>query len=512
MLSSLCIINLVVFTFFSFTTTTAGAGVYYRHRRILHQPFFPVVDSLPPSSLPSITHPPISSPQPQPKFPFSTLSPPETPLTQNPFFPVFSSPPPPPPPPPIRSDSYATFPANISSLILPQTSSHSSAKPISGKLIAIIISVSVLSAAFLTSLVAYFLHYYRQGKVEEKMYYQRTDSLRLVPPNATPSDGVVIKKHLPSPPPPPPAMEVQRHTPTSNSSEFLNLGALVSSREVESPEVQPADGVAVNFQRLGSPELLPLPPLPRQHYQQTRKNGAGYSGEDDENDDEFFSPRGSSGDKGSPSQTVSSFHATPYEVPLQTQNRFLYSNSNSPSESSLLNSPSLEFNLSPKSLTSRSPDSLVNFLAPPRFIPTQTFRGFSSPPLSSGDTHNSPSIVSDSSARISESSLRNLGGFRSYVSMKVPPPPPPAPPPRFWEAPQVPKSVEAENGGPPVLVAPSMPVLGHHVNGNIKSSEAVERRNDEIIKPKLKPLHWDKVRATSDRAMVWDQLKSSSFQ
>uniref|UniRef100_A0A0E0KA82 Formin-like protein n=1 Tax=Oryza punctata TaxID=4537 RepID=A0A0E0KA82_ORYPU len=31
-------------------------------------------------------------------------------------------------------------------------------------------------------------------------------------------------------------------------------------------------------------------------------------------------------------------------------------------------------------------------------------------------------------------------------------------------------------------------------------------------RPKLKPLHWDKVRATSDRAMVWDQLKSSSFQ
>jgi hypothetical protein len=32
------------------------------------------------------------------------------------------------------------------------------------------------------------------------------------------------------------------------------------------------------------------------------------------------------------------------------------------------------------------------------------------------------------------------------------------------------------------------------------------------MRPKLKPLHWDKVRATSDRAMVWDQLKSSSFQ
>ncbi|KAG6395918.1 hypothetical protein SASPL_142051 [Salvia splendens] len=31
-------------------------------------------------------------------------------------------------------------------------------------------------------------------------------------------------------------------------------------------------------------------------------------------------------------------------------------------------------------------------------------------------------------------------------------------------------------------------------------------------KPKLKPLHWDKVRATSDRVTVWDQLNSSSFQ
>ncbi|XP_076922787.1 formin-like protein 6 [Bidens hawaiensis] len=40
--------------------------------------------------------------------------------------------------------------------------------------------------------------------------------------------------------------------------------------------------------------------------------------------------------------------------------------------------------------------------------------------------------------------------------------------------------------------------------------------NDDLqpdgSKPRLKPLHWDKVRATSDRATVWDQLKPSSFQ
>ncbi|RDX76880.1 Formin-like protein 11, partial [Mucuna pruriens] len=30
--------------------------------------------------------------------------------------------------------------------------------------------------------------------------------------------------------------------------------------------------------------------------------------------------------------------------------------------------------------------------------------------------------------------------------------------------------------------------------------------------PKLKPLHWDKVRATPDRTMVWDKLRTSSFE
>jgi hypothetical protein len=42
------------------------------------------------------------------------------------------------------------------------------------------------------------------------------------------------------------------------------------------------------------------------------------------------------------------------------------------------------------------------------------------------------------------------------------------------------------------------------------------RTNDDHAgdeaRPKLKPLHWDKVRACSDRDMVWDRLKSNSFQ
>jgi hypothetical protein len=50
---------------------------------------------------------------------------------------------------------------------------------------------------------------------------------------------------------------------------------------------------------------------------------------------------------------------------------------------------------------------------------------------------------------------------------------------------------------------------------NLRSSSErfeVEANETEGGKPKLKALHWDKVRATSDRATVWDQIKSSSFQ
>lgn len=51
------------------------------------------------------------------------------------------------------------------------------------------------------------------------------------------------------------------------------------------------------------------------------------------------------------------------------------------------------------------------------------------------------------------------------------------------------------------------------VSRSAKSCERIDWDDDkEGAKPKLKPLHWDKVRATSDRATVWDQLKSSSFQ
>ncbi|KAF2294701.1 hypothetical protein GH714_015628 [Hevea brasiliensis] len=56
------------------------------------------------------------------------------------------------------------------------------------------------------------------------------------------------------------------------------------------------------------------------------------------------------------------------------------------------------------------------------------------------------------------------------------------------------------------------PIIIEHVDRGISSSEKTDAEEQDGAKPKLKPLHWDKVRATSDRATVWDQLKSSSFQ
>ncbi|KAJ0611546.1 putative formin, FH2 domain-containing protein [Helianthus annuus] len=94
-----------------------------------------------------------------------------------------------------------------------------------------------------------------------------------------------------------------------------------------------------------------------------------------------------------------------------------------------------------------------------------------------------------------------------------PPPPPPLPPTKYWDSqsPKTPASVR-----PPVLVTPArpVPVINDQDQPEVSPMEPLpeNQENLETPKPKLKPLHWDKVRASSDREMVWDQLKSSSFK
>lgn len=255
------------------------------------------------------------------------------------------------------------------------------------------------------------------------------------------------------------------------------------------------------YQKLGSPELRPLPPLPRvqtpfQSREHLIQSGVTRSHSDDDcgddGDEEFFSPRGSSGRKESPPPRIDSSSRRDNFGSRSFNSRtasYPYSNSCSPTDSIL--------NSSPQTQKSRSPDSV--------FAPNHTARPKT--PSSSARTSSSSS---------SDSMRPNVQSSPGISPMKLPPPPPPLPPSRFWEMPPEKPTVQnpnSGNSGPPVLIAPSRPVVMQNLeySEEMKTKESLEK-NEENPKPKLKALHWDKVRASSDRAMVWDHIKTSSFQ
>ncbi|KAL0814194.1 hypothetical protein Bca101_070637 [Brassica carinata] len=93
---------------------------------------------------------------------------------------------------------------------------------------------------------------------------------------------------------------------------------------------------------------------------------------------------------------------------------------------------------------------------------------------------------SSSSFRISPLLLHSETSPNEGVLKQTGParPPPLPPPPQFCEI--------------PATTSPSPP--------------SDPEKREETLKPKLKPLHWDKVRASSSHVMVLDQTKSNSFQ
>ncbi|XP_074292034.1 formin-like protein 1 [Silene latifolia] len=85
----------------------------------------------------------------------------------------------------------------------------------------------------------------------------------------------------------------------------------------------------------------------------------------------------------------------------------------------------------------------------------------------------------------------------------------------FVPAPPPPPAMMRGKGGPPTLVAPSGPVVMKR-SGNLglsgeRSEGSGGGGGSGGVKPKLKALYWDKVRASSDRVTVWDQLHPGSF-
>ncbi|CAF1938560.1 unnamed protein product [Brassica napus] len=102
---------------------------------------------------------------------------------------------------------------------------------------------------------------------------------------------------------------------------------------------------------------------------------------------------------------------------------------------------------------------------------------------SSPETAKPRTLSSQLSARVCASSSKPL-----------PPPPPPQPPPLSQQ-----QQPQVMNKAPP-------PPL------SLDFTQRTPLGKDGAPLPKLKPLHWDKVRATPDRTMVWDKIRTSSFE
>ncbi|XP_076907417.1 formin-like protein 1 [Bidens hawaiensis] len=477
------LVNMHIFLLFLvLTCTTTGATVNHHHRLMLHQPFFPQVNptipptqppTQPPTTLPPLSPPPLNVPF--LSIPGPTTSPPD----DHPFFQTFPSPPPPP------TTTTASFPANISSLSLPTSPKP---KP-SSKLVPIAIALSVVAIIILSVVLA----------LKIKKRKNNSDDSQSFRDEKLPNDGVFSAavnnngnnsyNRIP-----------KLNRPSQTSSEFLYLGTLVNSHGgVDATNSHGNNNNNINgdgepiFEKVGSPELRPLPPLSgsigrSQTGFQTTRNLETSEASGDEAFDALYSPEASAGGR-TTAEAVP--HDSRRSVGSGSSSFYSSSSSGSPARSiSLSISPPVS--LSPRNSRMKSPDLVTVQTAPPPTRPA--------PPPPSPPRHvfaiPSPEVGLSKDSLESSPRLSNSSNDQNFAPLKIPPPPPPTNHPDI--------TPPAARLNPPVLIKPSRTVLPVNQD-NLEM-------NEKTLKPKLKPLHWDKVRASSDREMVWDHLKSSSFK
>ncbi|OIW02328.1 hypothetical protein TanjilG_11222 [Lupinus angustifolius] len=267
-----------IFTLFLFFHLTSSYTLPH-HRRILHQPLLPQ-DTIPPIQPPNPPpSPPSPSPSPappNPKYPFSST--PTTTSNSPPFFPTYLSPPTPPSP-----SSFKSFPANISSLIIPHSQKSKSS---SSKLIAA--AIASVAAALIVVAISVFFYCRRRRKNDstDGKTFRSDSSIRFFShrDNNVETNSAGNRKVINN---------------NSTSSEFLYLGTIVNSRGIDDRSDSRANGGSgngLNPRKMDSPELRPLPPLARQGLELRRAReevGSRKNVEDEE--EEFYSPRGSIG-------------------------------------------------------------------------------------------------------------------------------------------------------------------------------------------------------------------------
>lgn len=321
----------------------------------------------------------------------------------------------------------------------------------------------------------------------------------------------------------------------------------------------PSNGI--HSRKMESPDLQPLPPLRlsgQQPQPQHNYRNADYSDPftpDEEENDEFYSPKGSIETGSRTFYEPKNFEDERGETGSTTTSSYTPSGSDSPVKSvSLSTSPPAS--LSPKTFSrTKSPDLValqtypgkdlsesqdssprvsnvssldrislsparMNISAPqPPLHFTATSSTSSSSPErdSSKSRESSPRLSDELSDQISQSPARISNSVPVSVAPPPPPPLPPLPPTKQRESPKTPSpKIVQQVLKPPVLITPSRPVT-LKTSALISPVELPQSNEnletiEETPKLKLKPLHWDKVRASSDREMVWDQLRSSSFK
>ncbi|KAK9285160.1 hypothetical protein L1049_024346 [Liquidambar formosana] len=452
-------------------------------RRILHQPLYPVTSAPPPDAEtppPPAPPPPDSSGFPNPDQPFF----PEVPSGATPD----QTPPPPAP-------TNGSIPIPAATQPAKQT-----------KKVAIAISVGIVTLGMLSAL-AFFLYRHRARHPGE--------SQKLVGGN---SQSFADESRVPP-------------------SSLLYIGTMEPSNRRSAGEANGANGVNGSpYHKLNSvkrsdryrpsPELQPLPPLTRAP---SRNSPPGMSSSDEESHDTtFYTPQGS---------LICNEEDTYLPV---SRPSYLTNSSATPTKGDTHGTVSVPHSkrTSPKSrLSASSPDTKyasITSIKQPQPPPPPPPPPLPPPVRQQPQVHyNQPTLpYPPRRAKFSSpppppnlallQSINKPSPQTSNILVPPPPPPPPPPLPPLSTPRKVRLSESSKSSTPsPVLPKQQSPIPNpkatsrtetSNVEEVTKSGNSLDGEDLEGGKPKLKPLHWDKVRTSSDRATVWDQLKSSSFQ
>ncbi|KAI3665655.1 hypothetical protein L6452_44285 [Arctium lappa] len=440
---------LLIFSFFNFITPKKFQDSTNKNRRILHQPLFPANSTPPPVPEPSPPPPPTPKNSDHPFFH-------ETPNGKTPDQPL------PPPPPPAAATTAANTTA-VTHPIAPQPAN----KP--AKKIAVAISVGIVTLGMLSALAFFIYKHKLKQQSESPKLAGNSRNHEEISRNLPPANFLYIGTVEPT-------SETTTTTingTTSNGSPYNKLNSIKrSDRYRPSPELQPL------------PRLSKPPPPPP-----TTTSPQAMSSSDEEEIQDFYTPQGSSAstDDG---YSVRSLNQTRRKIKKDKNSNFF--RSTSPLLNSKRTSPRSRLSVSSSPDTKHTSPSSENPPPPLLSITSGQRRAkFGAPPPGPDMTR-----------------LHSVNDNHFQQKPKIPVPPP----------------LPEKLGGFPVKsvstsCCESMSVTPKVIPKIVKTMSFEKVNNDGVefddldgLKPKLKPLHWDKVRATSDRATVWDQLKSSSFQ